>query len=137
MKPLRIATRKSALALWQTNYVKHLLQQHYPEWSIVLIEIITTGDKIQDRPLADIGGKGLFIKALEQALLAAQADIAVHSMKDVPAGLEPGFTIAAITERANPLDALISPKFKTIADLPNAATVGTSSPRRRAQLLAH
>ena len=134
---IRIATRKSQLALWQTHFIQHQLQAAYPHLKIELVEITTTGDKIQDKPLADIGGKALFVKALEEALLNDEADIAVHSLKDVPADLEAPFMIAAIGKRANPFDAFLSRDYTEVDALPNNATIGTSSPRRRAQLLAY
>jgi hydroxymethylbilane synthase len=134
---LRIATRKSPLALWQTHFIQQQLQQQYPALKIELVEITTTGDTIHDKPLADIGGKALFVKALEQALLDDQADIAVHSLKDMPADLESEFTIAAVSARANPFDALLSRDYADLDTLPQGAKVGTSSPRRKAQLLAY
>jgi hydroxymethylbilane synthase len=132
---LRIATRKSALALVQANFVKKSLQQYYPGLCIELVEITTTGDKIQDRPLADIGGKGLFVKALEEAMLAGKADFAVHSLKDVPPELPDGFTLAAIGQRESPFDVLISNRYAGLDELPQGALVGTGSVRRTAQLL--
>lgn len=135
-KRLRIATRQSQLALWQTHFIQQELQRHYPTLTIELVLLSTRGDEVQDRSLAKVGGKGLFIKALEEALLNDQADIAVHSLKDVPALLDPRFTLAATPKRANPLDALISPHYDSLAALPHGARVGTSSPRRSAQLLA-
>lgn len=128
---LRIATRKSALALWQANAVKAQLLQHYPELSIELIPIVTQGDQIIDRSLAAIGGKGLFVKELENALLNREADIAVHSMKDVPMHLPEGLAIAAMTRRGAVEDAFVSTRFKTIEDMPAGARVGTSSARRK------
>ncbi len=132
---LRIATRKSALALVQTNSVKALLSQLYPEMEVILIEAITEGDQIQDRSLAEMGGKGLFIKKLEEMLLAEQADIAVHSLKDVPPALEPDFCLAAVLPRHSPFDALVSNHYATLQSLPERAIVGTSSVRRQAALL--
>ncbi len=128
---IRIATRKSALALWQANAVKAQLLQYYPELSIELIPIVTQGDQIIDRSLAAIGGKGLFVKELENALLNGEADIAVHSMKDVPMHLPEGLAITAMTRRGAVEDAFVSPRFKTIADMPAGARVGTSSARRK------
>jgi hydroxymethylbilane synthase len=122
--PLRIATRKSQLALWQAEHVAELLRSAHPGLVVELVPMSTKGDQILDRSLAAIGGKGLFIKELEVALEEGRADIAVHSMKDVPAELPPGFVIGAVLERADP------------RDLPPAARVGTSSLRRQAQLLA-
>lgn len=133
---IRIATRKSVLALWQANYVKELLEQNHPGVTIELVGITTTGDQIIDKSLAKIGGKGLFLKELEHALLTHAADIAVHSMKDVPAEVTPELCIAAICKRAEVRDAFVSNRFATVAELPSGAVVGTSSLRRQAQLLA-
>ena len=131
-----IATRESRLALWQAEHVMGLLQNLYPAASIELTGMTTRGDQILDRPLAKIGGKGLFIKELETALLSGRADIAVHSMKDVPMVLEPEFSLVAIGEREVPLDAFVSTKYASLDDLPLDAVVGTSSMRREAQLHA-
>jgi hydroxymethylbilane synthase len=131
---LRIATRKSPLALWQAEHVATLLREAHAGLGVELVPISTKGDRIQDRSLAAIGGKGLFIKELEVALEEGHADIAVHSMKDVPK-LPEGFVIAAVLPRADPLDALLSAKAGRIEDLPPGAKVGTSSLRRQAQLL--
>jgi hydroxymethylbilane synthase len=128
--PIRIGTRGSKLALVQANMVRDALGRLGAEAEIVVVR--TTGDRIQDRPLADAGGKGLFTKELEEALLAGEADIAVHSMKDVPVALPRGLAIGAILEREDPRDAFLSHKAKTIADLPQGAKVGTSSVRRQA-----
>jgi hydroxymethylbilane synthase len=136
MKTIRIATRQSALALWQTRFIAQKLQALYPSIQIELVGLTTTGDKITDRPLAAIGGKALFVKELEQALLLDQADIAVHSLKDVPADLTPGFDLAAICEREDPRDAFLSVNYADLMALPKQAKVGTSSYRRKAQLLA-
>jgi hydroxymethylbilane synthase len=133
---LTIATRASKLALWQANYVKQLLLKQHPDLDIHLLEITTTGDKEQSRPLAEIGGKGLFIKELEQALLEGRADLAVHSMKDVPNDLHPELHIAAICEREDARDVFLSNDYVQLTDLPKGAHLGTSSVRRRAQLLA-
>jgi hydroxymethylbilane synthase len=137
-KPLRIATRKSQLALWQAEHVAELLRSAHPGLLVELVPMSTKGDQILDRSLAAIGGKGLFIKELEVALEEGRADIAVHSMKDVPAELPPGFVIGAVLERADPRDALVTGLAATrnIQDLKPAARVGTSSLRRQAQLLA-
>jgi hydroxymethylbilane synthase len=135
-EPLRIATRKSQLALWQAEHVAELLRRAHPELAVELVPMSTKGDQILDRSLAAIGGKGLFIKELEIALEERRADIAVHSMKDVPAELPPGFVIGAVLERADPRDALITATATRLQDLPRAARVGTSSLRRQAQLLA-
>jgi hydroxymethylbilane synthase len=134
--PLRIATRKSQLALWQAEHVATLLRQAHSGLDVVLVPIVTQGDRIQDRSLAAIGGKGLFIKELEVALEVERADIAVHSMKDLPGDLPEGMVIAAVLERADPHDALIAANAAALGDLPRGARVGTSSLRRQAQLLA-
>jgi hydroxymethylbilane synthase len=134
--PLRIATRKSQLALWQAHHVAMLLQQAHPGLEVELVPLVTQGDRIQDRTLAAIGGKGLFIKELEAALEETRADIAVHSMKDLPGDLPAGLVIAAVLERADARDALVTAKASGLADLPRGARVGTSSLRRQAQLLA-
>jgi hydroxymethylbilane synthase len=133
---LRIATRKSQLALWQAEHVATLLRNAHAGLEVELVPLSTKGDRIQDRSLAAIGGKGLFIKELEVALEEGRADIAVHSMKDVPGELPEGLTIAVVLPRADPRDALISAAAGRVQDLPQAARVGTSSLRRQAQLLA-
>jgi hydroxymethylbilane synthase len=133
---LRIATRKSPLALWQAEHVAALLRGAHAGLDVELLPMSTQGDRIQDRSLAAIGGKGLFIKELEVALTEQRADIAVHSMKDVPAEMPPGFMIAAFLARADPRDALLCRRGSTLADLPAGAKLGTSSLRRRAQILA-
>jgi len=136
MAKIRIATRKSPLALWQSEYVAARLRQQHPDIAIELVPLSTRGDEILDRSLAAIGGKGLFLKELEIAMQRGQADCAVHSLKDVPMELEPGFTLAAILDRADPADALVSARFASIDALPERARVGTSSLRRQAQLRA-
>jgi hydroxymethylbilane synthase len=133
---LRIATRKSPLALWQAEYVRSALGQLHPELTVSLVEISTKGDKILDVPLAKVGGKGLFIKELEVAMTAGEADIAVHSMKDVPMEMPEGFELAVICERDDPTDAFVSNHYAHVDELPAGAVVGTSSLRRQAQLLA-
>ncbi len=133
---LRIATRKSALALWQAEHVAAELRAAHPGLAVDLVPMSTRGDEIIDRPLADIGGKGLFLKELEVAMLEGRADLAVHSLKDVPAELEPGFALPAILPRADAADAFISNDYATLAALPLGARVGTSSLRRQAQLRA-
>jgi hydroxymethylbilane synthase len=134
---LRIATRKSQLALWQAEHVAALLRRAHEGLEIELVPMVTQGDRIQDRSLAAIGGKGLFIKELEVALEERRADIAVHSMKDLPGDLPEGLIIAAVLERADPRDALLTAAATAgIGDLPRGARVGTSSLRRQAQLLA-
>ena len=129
-----IATRESALALWQAEHVRALLLQAYPGLAVSLLGMTTEGDRKLGSSLAKIGGKGLFVKELEDALLDGRADIAVHSMKDVPVNLPPGFVIAAIGEREDPRDALVSPRHGSLTELPAGAVVGTSSLRRESQL---
>ena len=136
MKHLRIATRQSALALWQSEHVAARLRQLHPALQIDLVPMSTRGDQVLDRPLAQIGGKGLFLKELEVAMQAGHADIAVHSLKDVPMELEPGFAIGAILDRADPFDAFVSNDVERFDALPQGARVGTSSLRRQAQLRA-
>jgi hydroxymethylbilane synthase len=133
---VRIATRRSPLAKWQANHVASLLRSNEPGLDVRLHEVVTKGDKILDVPLADVGGKGLFVKEIEDALLAGDAEIAVHSMKDLPAALAGGLVIGAVPVREDPRDALCSPRWKTLAALPKGARVGTSSLRRSAQLKA-
>ncbi len=133
---LRIATRESRLALRQAEIVKQQLQQHHPELTIELIGMTTQGDKELSQSLAKIGGKGLFIKELEQALLTNRADLAVHSMKDMPPDLTPGLTIAAICEREPAWDVFISKRYQHLQTLPAGAVIGTSSLRRQCQLYA-
>src|SRR5215211_734054 len=128
-----IGTRGSALALWQAQHVKARLQEQVPGLGVDLEVIRTTGDAILDVPLSEVGGKALFVKEIEQALLDGRADLAVHSMKDVPAELAPGLILAAISTRENPHDALCG---ATLAGLPEGARVGTSSLRRQCRLLA-
>jgi hydroxymethylbilane synthase len=131
---IRIATRRSKLALWQAEHVQSLLRSAHPAVPVELVPISTQGDRVLDRALAEVGGKGLFVKELEVAMQEDRADIAVHSMKDVPSELPPGFRITAALPRANPHDAFISLKYRRFADLPQRARVGTSSPRRQSQL---
>jgi hydroxymethylbilane synthase len=131
---IRIATRKSALALWQAEHVAALLCELDAVDDVELLPLSTRGDEVLDRSLQKIGGKGLFIKELEIAMQAGDADLAVHSMKDVPAEMPDEFTIAAVLERANYADALVSPESKQLADLPDGALIGSSSLRRQAQL---
>jgi hydroxymethylbilane synthase len=133
---LRIATRQSALALWQAEHVAARLRAAHPGLAVELVPMTTRGDQITDRPLADIGGKGLFLKELEVAMLERRADIAVHSFKDVPMDLESGFAIGAVLERADAADAFVSVHFARLDTLPQNARVGTSSLRRQAQLKA-
>jgi len=133
---IRIATRKSPLALWQAEHVRASLLALHPELSVELVTMTTQGDRVLDSPLAQIGGKGLFVKELEQGMLNGAADIAVHSMKDVPAELPEGLMIGAILEREDPRDAFVSSRYADIAALPRGARVGTSSLRRQCQLRA-
>lgn len=135
-KIIRIATRSSALAMWQAEHVSAQLRRAHAGLVVELIPITTTGDKILDRPLAKIGGKGLFIKELEEALFDNRADIAVHSMKDVPVATPPVLAIPVILEREDPRDALVTKTGIGFEQLPQGATVGTSSLRRKSQLLA-
>ncbi|MCT8533834.1 hydroxymethylbilane synthase [Glaesserella parasuis] len=133
---LRIATRQSPLALWQANFVKDALEQRFPQLSVELVTMVTKGDIILDTPLAKIGGKGLFVKELELALLENRADIAVHSMKDVPMTFPEGLGLAVICEREDPKDAFVSNHYANLEALPAGAVVGTSSLRRQCQLMA-
>lgn len=132
---IRIATRQSPLALWQANSVRDQLLAHYPDLSIELLPLTTKGDREQSTSLAKIGGKGLFLKELETALLDMSADLAVHSMKDVTAHMPAGLEISTLLERHNPLDALVSNRYQSLDELPDGAIIGTCSPRRQAQLL--
>lgn len=133
---LRIATRKSQLALWQADYVAAMLRQAHPGLEIELVKMTTQGDKILDTPLAKVGGKGLFVKELEQGLLNGDADIAVHSMKDVPVELPDGLHLPVICPREDPRDAFVSNTYSALAALPEAARVGTSSLRSQCQIRA-
>lgn len=134
---IRIATRKSPLALWQAEHIRGLLLTKYPELTVELIPMVTSGDKFLKDKLLAVGGKGLFVKELEEALLDHRADIAVHSTKDVPAELPKGLSLAAICHRDNPLDALISNNYASLDTLPKGAVIGTASLRRQSQLLAY
>ncbi len=136
MKTLRIATRQSALALWQAEHVAARLRAAHADLVVELVPMTTRGDQIIDRPLAEVGGKGLFLKELEVAMLEHRADIAVHSFKDVPMELEPGFVIGAVLERADAADAFISNVYARFDELPRGARIGTSSLRRQAQVRA-
>lgn len=129
-----IASRESRLAMWQAIHVKERLEQLYPDLEVVIKGITTKGDKILDRTLSKVGGKGLFVKELEVALASGEADIAVHSFKDVPMELPDGFTIAAVLDRASPFDAFVSPTYASLNDLPKGAVLGTSSLRRQANI---
>lgn len=134
-REIRIATRKSALALWQAEYVKTRLEQAHPGLLVTLVPMVSRGDKLLDSPLSKIGGKGLFVKELETALLENEADIAVHSMKDVPMDFPEGLGLFCICEREDPRDAFVSNTYASLDELPQGSIVGTSSLRRQAQLL--
>ncbi|MBS0213801.1 MAG: hydroxymethylbilane synthase [Proteobacteria bacterium] len=136
MDVLRLATRESPLALWQTQHVANLLRAAHPGLRVDLVPMSTRGDRILDRSLASIGGKGLFLKELEVAMLEMRADAAVHSLKDVPMQLDGPFALAAVLERADPFDAFVSNRWATLDELPQGACVGSSSLRRQAQLRA-
>ncbi|WP_060588188.1 hydroxymethylbilane synthase [Aeromonas schubertii] len=136
VRTLRIATRKSPLALWQANFVKAQLEAIHPDLQVELVPMSTQGDKILDTPLAKVGGKGLFVKELETAMLEGRADIAVHSMKDVPVEFPEGLGLHTICEREDPRDAFVSNHVATLDALPLGAVVGTSSLRRQCQLRA-
>lgn len=129
-----IATRKSALALWQANFIRHWLVELYPQSEISILGMTTRGDQILDTTLSKIGGKGLFTKELEQSMADGRADIAVHSMKDVPMNIPTGYVLAAITEREDPRDAFVSNQYASLDVLPTGSVVGTSSLRRKSQL---
>lgn len=131
-----IASRESALAMWQARHIQSRLAALYPQLEVSILGMTTQGDRMLGTSLAKIGGKGLFVKELEEALAAGHADIAVHSVKDVPMNLPPGFTLAAITERADPRDAFVSNHYRNLGDLPAGSRVGTSSLRRESQLRA-
>jgi hydroxymethylbilane synthase len=135
-KQIRIGTRASALALWQADWVKSEIESEYPGMIVTLTKIKTTGDKILDVPLAKVGGKGLFVKEIEEAMLENEIDIAVHSMKDVPTFFPNGLHLACITKREDARDALLSRNHVSFKDLPRGANVGTSSLRRQAQLMS-
>ena len=133
---LRIATRKSPLALWQAEHVAARLRQVHPDLQVELVGLVTRGDRILDSPLAKIGGKGLFVKELEQSLLEGRADLAVHSMKDVPVDFPPGLGLTVILAREDPHDAFVSLRYSQLDTLPADARIGTASLRRQCQLLA-
>ena len=135
MKTLKIATRQSPLALWQAEHIRARLEALHPDLKVELVTFVTQGDKILDTPLAKIGGKGLFVKELEAALMDGRADLAVHSMKDVPMALPEGLSLAVICEREDPLDAFVSNTYSSFDELPLGAKVGTSSLRRKCQIL--
>ncbi|MDC9605472.1 hydroxymethylbilane synthase [Xenorhabdus griffiniae] len=134
MKTIRIATRQSPLAMWQAQYVQKQLKHFHPELQVELVPMVTRGDIILDTPLAKVGGKGLFVKELELALLEKRADIAVHSMKDVPVEFPDGLGLVTICERDDPRDAFVSVKYASLDDLPTGSVVGTSSLRRQCQI---
>ena len=136
MKTLTIATRKSRLALWQAEHIKQRLEARHAGLEVALLPLSTRGDELLESRLDQAGGKGLFVKELENAMADGRADLAVHSMKDVPAELPPGFALAAIGSREDPRDAFVSPRYASFAALPKGATVGTSSLRREAQIAA-
>ena len=135
MKTLKIATRQSPLALWQAEFIRSCLEERNADLKVELVTFVTQGDKILDTPLAKIGGTGLFVKELEAALLDGRADLAVHSMKDVPMALPEGLSLAVICEREDPFDAFVSNHYAHFNDLPQGAKVGTSSLRRKCQIL--
>jgi hydroxymethylbilane synthase len=135
-KLIRLGTRGSMLALWQANHIKERIEENSPDVSVELVKIKTTGDKILDVPLAKVGGKALFVKEIEEALLNGSVDIAVHSMKDVPTVIPGGLKIAVATKREDPRDALVSPSGNKFDELPGGALIGTSSLRRQAQVLS-
>ncbi len=132
---IRIGTRKSKLALWQANYIADQLKKHFPDLKVELVKIVTKGDKILDVPLAKVGGKGLFVKEIEEAMLRNEIDIAVHSLKDVPTYFPEGLGLVAVTEREDPRDAFLSIKYNSIDDMPEGSILGTSSLRRKAQIM--
>jgi hydroxymethylbilane synthase len=136
MKKLIIATRGSKLALWQSHHIKSVIENARPDIEVELNIIVTSGDKILDVPLAKIGGKGLFLKEIEEAMLAGEAQMAVHSLKDVPTVMPDGLLLSAITKREDVRDAMLSENYQNITSLPHGAIVGTSSLRRRMQLAA-
>lgn len=135
MKRLVIATRQSRLALWQAEHIAQRLREHHAGLAVELLPMTTRGDELLDRRLDQVGGKGLFVKELEVAMSEGRADLAVHSMKDVPGELPPGFVLAAITQREDPRDALVSGRYGALREMPAGASVGTSSLRRAAQLM--
>lgn len=136
IRNLRIATRQSPLALWQAQYIGEKIKQFWPSIAIELVPMTTSGDKFLKDKLLNVGGKGLFVKELEDALLANRADIAVHSMKDVPANFPDGLTLSTICARQSPFDAFIANNCQTLGELPEGSIIGTSSLRRQSQLLA-
>ena len=137
INPIKIGTRGSKLALWQANWVKSVLEKKYPSTPVELIIIKTQGDKILDVPLAKVGGKGLFVKEIEAAIEEGRVDLAVHSMKDMPAEVPPGLCIGAVPSREDPLDVLVARDGRRLDNLARGARIGTSSLRRGSQLLHH
>lgn len=135
-KLLRIATRTSPLAMWQAEHVASRLQALYPDLQVEMVGMVTRGDKILDSPLSKIGGKGLFVKELEVGMLEGTADIAVHSMKDVPMEFPEGLHLPVVLQREDPRDAFVSNRYQTLDELPEGAIVGTSSLRRQTQIRA-
>src|SRR5207237_6780855 len=135
-KSLTIVTRESPLALWQANWVKSQLEKHHPHLKVSLLGVTTIADKMLETPLLEIGGKGLFVKELEEALLDGRADIAVHSVKDMPMDLPPGLMMPVIGKRTEPRDAFVSNQYASLAQLPHGSSIGTSSLRRQTQLRA-
>ncbi len=133
---IRIGTRKSKLALWQAHFVAEKLKKYHPDLQVELVKITTKGDKILDVPLAKVGGKGLFVKEIEEAMLRKEIDIAVHSLKDVPTYFPEGLGLVAITEREDPRDAFLSVKYSSIDEMPEGSILGTSSLRRKAQIIS-
>ena len=133
-KVLKIATRQSPLALWQAQYVKARLEQAHPGLNVELVPMVTRGDVILDTPLAKVGGKGLFVKELEVAMQQGAAHLAVHSLKDVPMELPKGFVLAAVSNREDPRDAFVSPRYETLESMPAGSVVGTASLRRELML---
>ena len=131
---IRIATRESALAMWQANFVKSALERAHPGLRVDILGMTTEGDRNKESPLSQMGGKGVFVKELEVALLENRADIAVHSMKDMPSVLPPGLELAAMCEREDPRDALVTNQFESLADMPSGSRIGSSSLRRRLQI---
>lgn len=136
MRTIRIATRKSPLALWQAEFAADSIGKLHPQLDIEICGMVTQGDRILGQPLSEVGGKGLFVKELEQAMYEGRADLAVHSMKDVPMDLPPGMSLAVIFPREDPLDAFVSNRYESLDELPEGARLGTSSLRRRSQILA-
>lgn len=136
-KTYRIATRESALAMWQALHIQSCLRQRYPDSTVEIVGMTTKGDQILDKTLSKVGGKGLFVKELEVAMIEGRADLAVHSLKDVPMDLPEGFVLAAVSSREDPRDAFVSPKFESLEQMPEGSVVGTSSLRRELMIRSH